>query len=215
MQTIPGIDPVVELDFDNAYWAFQPLDVQPLRTIQDYSQRVTLCQTLSAKGRFIDVPVMMWGWDPFSTMKQRESDGYTTYPDATYTMYRPVDLDPTHYPATPIPVPPAGILVGAQYAPGSQYFFLTSLAVQENLPVGFPWTENGYSYVLQYITQQALDGRSQQIGRWLQVGAAPVVAAPQLQVATPLVQTGQTFAAPLPTATTTITQGFPGKAPGQ
>ena len=118
-QTIPGIDPVVQKTFDDAYWAFQPLDVQKLRTIQDQPTRDAMCHTLSAQGRFIDVPVMDWGWDAYDTMYLRQVSGYATYPDATLTMTRPVDLDPTHYPPTPIPVPPAGILVGAEYAPGS------------------------------------------------------------------------------------------------
>lgn len=169
-QTIPGIDPVLQAAFNPAYWAFQPIPVQKLQGMNPGPDRDALAHQLAGQF-FIDVPVMDWGWDAYGTMLLRSISGYTTYPDATGTRSRPVDLDPTHYPPTPVPVPPVGFLVGPCIGgPGaSPYYFLTQGAVNQNLPVGWETTEDGHMYVMQHITQEALDGRTQIIGRWFQV----------------------------------------------
>lgn len=71
--------------YDNAYWAAQPPAVQALRNISDYSQRTELASKLSAEGYDIDVPIMVYGWDPAKITAARESYGYTWVPSAMQT----------------------------------------------------------------------------------------------------------------------------------
>ena len=67
---------------DDAYWAQQPAAVQQLRNMQDFDQRKTVASQLAAEGYTIDVPIMVWGWDPSKTMAARQSYGYTWVPSA-------------------------------------------------------------------------------------------------------------------------------------
>lgn len=66
--------------FDNAYWAAQPPDVQALQTISDLTQRSARGAVLAAQGYTIDVPIMVWGWDPYLVMTMRANYGYTWVP---------------------------------------------------------------------------------------------------------------------------------------
>ena len=66
--------------FDDAYWASQPAAVQQLRTMTDQTQREELGATLTSEGYAIDVPIMIYGWDPEVTTNLREGDGYTWVP---------------------------------------------------------------------------------------------------------------------------------------
>jgi hypothetical protein len=69
--------------FDNAYWAAQPPAVQALRNMDGYEERTQLASQLSAQGYTIDVPIMVYGWDPAKITAARESYGYTWVPSAT------------------------------------------------------------------------------------------------------------------------------------
>jgi hypothetical protein len=104
--------------FDNAYWANQPAAVQPLRTMQDPQEREDYAQQLASEGYTIDVPIMVWGWDPSIVTSMRQADGYTWVPSA---MQNPVQVapglgsmggmaayDPNNPPAGSIAVPAAG-----------------------------------------------------------------------------------------------------------
>jgi hypothetical protein len=71
-----------EQSFDDAYWAAQPPAVQALRNVDDYNQRTQLAAKLSAQGYNIDVPIMVYGWDPAKITAARESYGYTWVPSA-------------------------------------------------------------------------------------------------------------------------------------
>src|SRR5580704_13213060 len=77
--------------YDDAYWAAQPPAVQALRNVDDYSQRTELAAKLSAEGYDVDVPIMVYGWDPAKITAARESYGYTWVPSATQT---PVEQAP-------------------------------------------------------------------------------------------------------------------------
>lgn len=46
----------------------------------DENQRVQLATELQQQGYSIDVPIMVWGWDPSITTSMRESYGYTWVP---------------------------------------------------------------------------------------------------------------------------------------
>jgi hypothetical protein len=63
----------------DVYWAEQPAAVQALRDMPD-DARATAAQALAAKGYKIDVPIMVWGWDPLVTMTVRQNMGYTWVP---------------------------------------------------------------------------------------------------------------------------------------
>jgi hypothetical protein len=109
-----------QLAFDNAYWAQQPAAVQPLRTMAP-EERATYAHELASEGYTIDVPIMVWGWDPSLVTSMRQADGYTWVPSA---MQNPVETapgvgaignlaayDPNNPPAGSIMVPPASSAV--------------------------------------------------------------------------------------------------------
>ena len=99
--------------FDDQYWSNQPPAVQQLRNIQDQGQRTQLGEQLASEGYTIDVPIMVWGWDPSTTTQLRQSYGYTWVPSA---LQPPVEsapgitdpgltpYDPNHPPAGSIAV---------------------------------------------------------------------------------------------------------------
>ena len=98
--------------FDAAYWAGQPAAGQQLQNIQNPEQRAALAEQLTQQGYSIDVPIMVWGWDPAITTSARESMGYTWVPSAGQA---PVEAAPgltfagtTYNPAQP---PPGSITV--------------------------------------------------------------------------------------------------------
>lgn len=45
-------------------------------------QRYAAAQQLANEGYTIDVPIMVWGWDPLATMIVRQNDGLTWVPSA-------------------------------------------------------------------------------------------------------------------------------------
>jgi hypothetical protein len=73
-------DPI--LTFDDAYWAKQPQAVQALRNMDDSGQRSVLAAQLGAAGYKIDVPIMVWGWDPAKVSTLRQGLGYSWVPSA-------------------------------------------------------------------------------------------------------------------------------------
>ena len=75
----------------DAYWATQPPEVQVLRDIKSEADRTLKAQELAGQGFAIDVPIMVWQWDPLMTMRAREAAGYTWVPSANNA---PVELGP-------------------------------------------------------------------------------------------------------------------------
>lgn len=71
-----------QTDFDRAYWLSMPPEVRALPNIDDFAQRNTRGAELASKGYTIDVPTMVWGWDPYLVMKLRSDFGYTWVPSA-------------------------------------------------------------------------------------------------------------------------------------
>jgi hypothetical protein len=70
------------MTFDQGYWASQPAAVQQLQDIQNPQQRTQVAEQLAGQGYSIDVPIMVWGWDPGTTMAARQSMGYSWVPSA-------------------------------------------------------------------------------------------------------------------------------------
>ncbi len=77
--------------FDQAYWASQPPEVQALPGTADPVQRATQAATLATDGFTIDVPIMVWGWDAYLVMTMRAQFGYTWVPSA---LQPPVTIAP-------------------------------------------------------------------------------------------------------------------------
>ena len=78
-------------EFDQAYWAFQPPEVRGLPSLEDQDSRAKRAAELAAKGFVIDVPIMVWSWDPYLVMKLRSDFGYTWVPAA---LQPPVTIAP-------------------------------------------------------------------------------------------------------------------------
>ena len=113
----PVTPPATEQD---AYWAMQPAAVQALRTIDDETQRGLLAKQLADQGYLIDVPIMVWHWDPLITMTIRQNSGYTWVPSGDQAALQTCpncDVPGlTHYDPNN---PPAGsIMVSTTFAKG-------------------------------------------------------------------------------------------------
>jgi len=120
----PAIDKSIDkskMTPTDAYWAEQPEAVQALRSMPD-DEKFFAAQDLAARGYTIDVPIMVWGWDPLVTMTLRQNEGYTWVPSAlqpnipigpgvTNTWNLP-GYDPNH-------PPPGSIKVSTDFAKGS------------------------------------------------------------------------------------------------
>lgn len=98
------------LAFDASYWPAQPPAVQALRSLTD---RAGAASRLATQGYLIDIPIMVWGWDPYLVMKMRQDYGYTWVPSA---LMSPVQLapglvEPGLIPYDPSNPPPGAIIV--------------------------------------------------------------------------------------------------------
>jgi hypothetical protein len=105
----------------DAYWAEQPPAIQALRYTPD-DQRGAAAQELAKQGYAIDVPIMVWGWDPLVTMTLRQNEGYTWVPSA---LQPNIEVGPGVYdawniqPYDPNNPPPGSIKVSTDFAIGS------------------------------------------------------------------------------------------------
>lgn len=99
--------PTNEVD---AYWASQPAAVQALRNIPDEGGRMAMAQDLAGQGYAIDVPIMVWGWDPLTTMMTRQECGYTWVPSGNQP-----NIGASYDPNSP---PPGSIKVTTDFAKG-------------------------------------------------------------------------------------------------
>ena len=117
---------------DQAYWAEQPAAVQALQNLPA-DQRAAAAQTLAQQGYTIDVPIMVWGWDPLTTMIERQQYGYTWVPSG---LQSPVELAPgLSFPETPYDgsnPPPGSIAVTTDFAKGTnmQNVFIDPATIQ-------------------------------------------------------------------------------------
>ena len=55
---------------------------RPCRTCKIRNSARRWATQLASEGYSIDVPIMVWGWDPSITMAMRQADGYTWVPSA-------------------------------------------------------------------------------------------------------------------------------------
>lgn len=115
MSTTP--QETTQQQFDQAYWASQPPEIQALQTI-DPAQRATQAATLATNGFIIDVQIMVWGWDPYLVMSMRAQYGYTWVPSA---LQPPISIapgltEPGVVPYNPADPPPGSIKVSTNIA---------------------------------------------------------------------------------------------------
>jgi hypothetical protein len=135
--------------FDAAYWASQPPAVQALQAITDPTQRAIQAATLAAGGFTIDVPITVWGWDPYLVMTMRAQFGYTWVPSA---LQPPVSIapgiaQPGVVPYNPLDPPPGSINVStnlADYPPFTPPPPPTPLTPASDDPVGLQAVGNIY-----------------------------------------------------------------------
>jgi hypothetical protein len=107
----------------DAYWAMQPPELRQLRDIHDEGERTEKGRELANQGFAVDVPIMLWRWDPMMTMRARESAGYTWVPSANQAA---VELGPGMSMPGMTPYdpgnPPAGsIRVTTEFAKGLEH----------------------------------------------------------------------------------------------
>jgi hypothetical protein len=110
-----GTNPyAVNAAFDAAYWASQPDAVRSAFQSGTGTNLANTATTLATQGYSIDVPIMVWGWDPWFVMNYRQSMGFTWVPSALQpnicaapgltTPSCPTPYDPNHPPAGSIKV---------------------------------------------------------------------------------------------------------------
>jgi len=99
------------------YWASQPKAVQELKDIEDPTARRLKAWDLANQGYTIDVPIMVWQWDPQYTMELRKSYGYTWVPSALQNTVAiaPGLQMPGVTPYDPNSPPPGSILVNTDF----------------------------------------------------------------------------------------------------
>ncbi len=114
-----------QMDFDKAYWLHQPPEVRSLNSdagISDPAAQQLRASQLAMKGFTIDVPIMVWGWDPYTVMGIRKALGYKWVPSALgpAVQLAPGLSDPGLPPYDPNNPPPGAIKVSidpADYPP--------------------------------------------------------------------------------------------------
>src|SRR5207237_1516462 len=79
--TTPMIDKS-KMSPTDAYWAEQPPELQALRFMPE-EEKGDAANDLAKKGFPVDVPIMLWGWDPLVVMTARQTAGYTWVPSAS------------------------------------------------------------------------------------------------------------------------------------
>lgn len=107
------------VDFDNAYWAHFAPPVQKLRGADPLNPAtLILAKSLAEQGFLIDVPIMVWQWDPFKIMEDRVQYGYTWIPSAIQANVSeaPGVTQPGSTPYDPSTVPPGAIKVSLNFA---------------------------------------------------------------------------------------------------
>jgi hypothetical protein len=117
----PAVLDKSEMTPTEAYWAEQPVAVQALQDMPG-DQRFAAAQDLAKQGYTIDVPIMVWGWDPLVTMTLRQNEGYTWVPSGLQPNIPigPGVANVWNRPAYNANNPPPGsIMVSTDFAKGS------------------------------------------------------------------------------------------------
>jgi hypothetical protein len=108
----------IQTAFDKAYWASQPNELRALPAIDDFEQRSLRAADLASKGFVVDVPIMVWSWDPYLVMTMRANYGYTWVPSALQSnvLVAPGVSQPGTVPYDPARPPSGSIRVSTNLA---------------------------------------------------------------------------------------------------
>lgn len=77
--------------YNKTYHDHWPAPIRSLLDEPDISKRQSSYLALAQQGLPVDVPIMVWGWDPWTTMSMRVSYGYTWVPSA---LQQPIAVAP-------------------------------------------------------------------------------------------------------------------------
>jgi hypothetical protein len=112
--------PKAPLTAAQAYWAAQPPAVQALQKTSG-DEAVALGTKLAQQGYAIDVPIVVWHWNPLQTMLLRQADGYTWIPSALQPpVVNPPGFNTPGYAKYDAQNPPKGsVLVTTDFAKGT------------------------------------------------------------------------------------------------
>lgn len=186
--------------FDAAYWASQPTAVQALKGASNANppngglpENVILAQQLMQQGYTIDVPVMVWQFDPYMTMYLREFvDGFSWVPSAGQAPGGGTGIIPpgaikvstnlADYPPfnpPPIPVQPPltnpigpdmGFQMGATGvgAPFNAPCEVFSCSATDPNPVGYIYKSTAGAMYLKYALGSELMSPTQRVCVWLE-----------------------------------------------
>lgn len=111
---VPNFTPQFQQTYDKAWEAAQPPAILNLMSYpQGSTQRIQQAETLASQGYTIDVQIMVWGWDPATTMLLRKMYGYTWVPSLGQAgvALAPGLFEPGQVPYNPDVIPPGSILV--------------------------------------------------------------------------------------------------------
>lgn len=136
----------MQQQFDQAYWASQPPEIQALPGVADPAQRAAQAAVLATDGFTIDVPIMVWGWDAYLVMSMRAQMGYTWVPSA---LQPPVTIapglaQPGVVPYDPANPPGGSIKVSTNVADYPPYVHSTQQTPAATDPVGLQSIGNIY-----------------------------------------------------------------------
>ena len=101
----------LQSDFNAAYWASFPEDVQILNNLESFSdERMAKAVELAIAGTVVDGEIQARGMDPWATMKLREGYGYAWVPSL---LQPPITLAPGIMVPGVVPYNPAAPPVGS------------------------------------------------------------------------------------------------------
>lgn len=136
------------LAFVKAYWLAQPPAVRVLQHMpSDIGARDAKALELAQQGYNVDVPIMVYDWNPYWVMQVRENEGLTDVRDGTGSRALKVSSNIADFPPFDPPPPPPPHsdqkLVGAN-AFGNVYY---STEAGKGILDGVQVTQDGVNYV--------------------------------------------------------------------
>lgn len=147
------------LGFVKAYWAAQPPAVRAFQHMPNSnpdgtvsSLRGELAVALTQQGYDVDLPIMVWDWNPYWIMQIRENEGVT---NPMYLNGKPIHVSssqanypPFDPPAAPEPAPDTRVV--GRYTGFLNWYFSTEAG--KDVPNGRSVSQDGAAFVKE-ITQ--------------------------------------------------------------
>ena len=172
-----------QTEYDTAYKAAIPANIvevmnMPMSNSQEITARQNAFVALAQNGYIIDNDIMVWGWDPFTTMSLRVQYGYTWVPSLLqsniqeapgisspglipYNSANPPAgsiIISNFWPTPPPPIQPAQppaapttLSLGISMAPNFPGYY-QMVNDSSSIPVGTDIVLNGHTYVKQVLS---------------------------------------------------------------